>query len=286
MKRKIYTIIISLLLLAIITTTTVLAKTVRTDWVEQKMRKGHSETDTYSIMAVLVLSEENVSSFIEQKYDELGDWDKVAEYYKIDVDEFNNFVAEQIELAEELEIPDKLYDEMIANGMTNEECRQLAISANNAEFDINTVWEAKKNGKTVNDLIKERTQLKTQKSQTATDYTFGLITEKEYMEKMRSLSPDMSISEIIKFAAEDRKAWRELRIKGSGISQQEIALAMRNGIMDIFEMCRLKDAEKYSNKSFDEMVLQVKKGDAVDTVIEANKSTEKFEAAKRAELLE
>ena len=43
--------------------------------------------------------------------------------------------------------------------MTEAECREFSMKANNAQIDVVTAWEAQKNGKTINDLIKERTAL-------------------------------------------------------------------------------------------------------------------------------
>lgn len=280
MKRKIYMVAATFIILVCITTITVFAKIVRTDWIEQKIKKGYSETDAYSIMAIMILSGENVSALVEQKYEELGDWEKTAKYYKVDINEFNTFVNHQIELVKELEIPDKIYNEMIKSGMTNEECRQLAISAKNAQFDINTVWEAKKNGKTANDLIKEDTEIKTARGQTATDLAVGKITEKEYLEKMQSLSPDMSISDMLLFAAKEKKHWMEFRKAASGITDEEIALAEKTGMTNFFAVCKLKDAEKFSNLSFAEMVSKVKQGITVDKVIKDNISNKKVDEAQ------
>lgn len=280
MKKKIYAITIALLVIASITTITVLAKTIHSDWVVQKMDEGYSETDAYSLLAIMVLADENVPAFVEQKYRAFGDWEKVAEHYNVDVDEFNTFVDNQIEIAQRLAIPDDIYAEMVAFGMTDEECKDLSRRANNAQFDIETVWEAHQDGKTVNDLIKERTALKTKQGQTAADLAFGKITEKEYLAKMQELSPDMPMSEILEFATKERKHWMEFRKAGSGITDEEIALAQKAGMTDFFTICRMKDAEKFSKLTFAQMVAEVKKGADADKVITDNMSTEKIEAAK------
>lgn len=281
MNKKLRIVALIIAVMISITTITVLAKTMRTDWIEQKISKGYSEADAYSLMAVMVLSDENVSAFVEQKYKELGDWDKVAEYYKIDVNEFNSFVQQQMELTQKLEIPDDLYNEMIASGMSHEDCRQLAISAVNAQFDIKTVWEARKNGKTVNDLIQEDTEIKNAQGQAAADLTFGKITEKEYLEKMQSLSSDMSLSDILIFAAKERKHWMEFRKAASGITDQELELAAKAGMTDFFAACKMKDAEKISNLTFSEMVSKVQRGESVDKVINDSLSKEKVEEARK-----
>ena len=269
-----------MLVITSITTITVLAKTLHSDWVKQKLEKGYTETDAYSILAIMALTDENVSAFIEQKYNELGDWEKVAKHYNVDLQEFNTFVENQIQIAKNLEIPDDIYAKMVASGMTDEECKDLARRAHNAQIDIKTVWEAKQDGKTVNDLIKERTKLKTEQSQAATDLAFGKISEKEYLEKMQKLSPDMPMSEIIEFAAKQRKGWMEFRKATSGITDAEIALAQNAGMTDFFAICRMKDAEKFSKLTFAEMVTEVQKGADVDKVIKDNVSSVKVEAEK------
>ena len=280
MKKKIYAITIALLVVASITTITVLAKTLHSDWVEKKLEKGYTETDAYSMLAIMALADENVSAFVEQKYKELGDWEKVAEHYNVDLEEFNVFVENQIQAAKDLAIPDDIYSEMIAAGMTDEECKELARSSHTAQFDIETVWKAKQAGKTVNDLIKERTALKNEQSQAATDLAFGKISEKEYLEKMQKLSPDMPMSEIIEFAVNERKEWMNFRKAASGISDEEIALAEKAGMTDFFAICRIKDAEKFSKLTFTEMIVEVKKGVSVDKVISDNISTSKIETER------
>lgn len=280
MKKKIYAITIALLVVASITTITVLAKTLHSDWVEKKLEKGYTETDAYSMLAIMALADENVSAFVEQKYKELGDWEKVAKHYNVDLEEFNTFVDNQIQATKDLEIPDDIYSEMIASGMTDEECKELARSSHTAQFDIETVWKAKQAGKTVNDLIKERTALKNEQSQAATDLAFGKISEKEYLEKMQKLSPDMPMSEIIEFAVKERKEWMNFRKAASGITDEEIALAEKAGMTDFFAICRMKDAEKISKLTFTEMVAEVKKGVSVDKVISNNISSSKIETER------
>lgn len=280
MKKKIYAITITLLVIASITTITVFAKTFRSDWVEQKIDKGYTETDAYSLLAIMVLADENVSAFVEQKYKELGDWEKVAEHYKVDLEEFNIFVGNQIQATKDLEVPDDIYAEMTASGMTDAECKEFARLSHNAQIDITTTWEAKQNGKTINDLIKERTALKNAQGQVAADLTFGKITEKEYMTKMQELSPDMPMSEILTFATKERKHWMEFRKAASGITDEEIALAQKAGMTDFFAICRIKDAEKISKLTFAQMVVEVKKGVSVDKVISDNISASKIETEK------
>ena len=280
MKKKIYTITIALLIIASITTITVFAKTLYSDWVKQKMERGYTETEAYSILGIMVLADENVSAFVEQKYKELGDWEQVAQHYNVDFEKLNEFVETQKRSAINLEVPDNIYAQMKSSGMTDEECIDLSRRAFNARIDIATVWEAKQNGKTISDLIKEETKLKNEQGQAAADLAFGKISKKEYLEKMQKLSPDMPMSEILEFAIKERKEWMKFRKAASGISDEEIALAQKAGITDFFAICRMKDNEKFSKLSFSEMVAEVQKGVSVDKVISDNISASKIEAER------
>lgn len=270
------------IILASATTVSIMAKTFQSDWIKNKMKNGFTETDAYSIQAIMVLSGENVSSWVEQKYRELDDWEKVAEYYNVDVEEFNVFVQNQIQAVKDLAIPDDIYAEMRASGMTEEECYEFARHSHTAQIDISTTWEAKKNGKTINDLIKERTALKNAQGQAAADLAFGKITEKEYMEKMQELSPDMPMSKIIEFAVKERKEWMNFRKAASGITDEEIALAEKAGMTDFFLICRMKDTEVISELTFAEMVAEVMRGQDAEKVIKNHISEAKIEAAKKA----
>lgn len=277
MKKRIYAVVTILALLASLTTVTAFAKTFKDENVERKMKQGYTKEEVYSMLAIISLSDEKSMPVIEKKYKELGSIDAVREYYGISSTNFEMSLKNMMELEEKTEIPDEIYNEMIASGMTEDECYKLAISAINSKFDIETVWEGKKNGKSVNDLINERTELKNEKLQVATDYAFGDITATEYTEKMKALSPDMNISEILEFARTEKKGWMDFRKAASGITDEELDIASRAGITDFFAACRLKDAEKISVYSFSEMIKQVEKGISVNDVIKANISAEKVE---------
>ncbi len=284
-KRKLYTIVAVILALAVLTTVTVYAKVIRSSWVEKKIEDGFTETDAYSILAIVKLSDENVTALIEKKYKEFGDWDKVAEYYGVNLDDFHATVDSQIRIAQATEIPDDIYNEMVAEGMTDEECKDFARRTVNAQMDIETTWAGHKEGKTINDLIKERTDLKTAQAQAATDLAFGKISTTEYTEIMEKLAPDMTISEILAYADKEINGWMEMRKATSGITDAEIIIAQKAGFKGsagFLDACRMKDAEKVSNLTFSEMVTQVKNGASVDEVITSNISQTKIEAAQKA----
>lgn len=282
MKRKVRTLIIVMVVIASITTVTVLGKaTFKNKTVERKIAQGYSEQDVYSMLSIISLCNEKSMPVIEEKYKELGSWDAVVKYYNINPLDYEMKIKNILEVEKNLEIPDDIYEEMIDSGMTDEECKEFSISAFNSKIDIRTVWKEKQKGKTVNDLIKERTKFNNEKLQAATDYTFGKISEKEYIKKMQSLSPDMSMTDIIEFADKENKEWKKHRIKSSGITDKEIELAKKAGMTDVLEMCRLKDAEKFSNIIFSDMVMQVQKGNSVDSVVRKNINAEKVKAIQK-----
>ncbi len=271
MKKKIVTVMGITAAVFMLTAISVSAKTVYIKWVNEQIESGYSAEDACGTLAVIASRKENVSEFIYQKHQELGSWESTAEYYGIDIKEFEENINRY-----KKDIPDNIYREMSAGGMTDTECYNFAVLTSNAQMDIQTTWEGKKNGKTINDLIKERTELKNQQSQAATDFVFGKITEKEYIDKMNTLSPKMPFSKIIDFARTEKRGWMEFRKAASGITDEELEAASKSGITDFFAACRLKDSEKISSKTFLEMLNQVKAGKDVDDVIKDNTSTDKI----------
>lgn len=279
MKRKYLTIVLVVLAIASITAATVYAKTFKNITVERQTSLGYTADDAYSMLAIISNSNEKDINVIKEKYKELGSWEAVADSYKISKRNFEDSKRAMLE-ADQLELPDDIYKEMRESGMTDDECQSIMLRAHANKYDIKVVWDAMKNGKTLRDLINERAELENKKSQAATDLTFGSITQEEYIEKMQKLSPEMKMSEILEFAAKERKEWRQMRIAGSGISEEEIKLAQKAGMKDIFRVCQLKDASKFSSKSFAEMVELIGKGEDFDTVINDSIDNEKIRKAQ------
>lgn len=286
MKRKsIYIIITTVLVIALVATSTVYAKVARSTWIENKLKQGFSEDDVYSILAILKLSDENFSPAIEQKYEELKDWDVVAESYGINLTDFHMFVDSQKTIEARLDIPDDIYNEMIEAGMSNSQRRDFAVQTYNAKMDIETTWSAYKDGKTIEDLVEERNANKTEIAQAATDLATGKIKEMEYLKKVSALAPDMTDAEITEYAKDVASDLVAMRTSASGITAEELAMGTRAGfssVQQILELCRMKEASELSTLSFEEMVAQVKNGASVDSVIKNNISQEKVELARKA----
>lgn len=288
MKRKgIFVAITTVFVVALLATSTVYAKVARTTWIENKLKQGYSEEDVYSILAILKLSEENFSPSIERKYEELKDWDAVAQSYDINLTDFRMFVDNQMNIAEKLDIPDEIYDEMTEAGMDNSARRAFVLQTYNAKMDIEDTWAAYKNGKTIADLTKERTEKETEIAQTATDFATGKITEDEYIKKMSSLAPKMTSAEMTVLAENIASDLVAMRIASSGITEEELALGSLEGFtsaQQILELCRMKDATELSSLTFEQMITKVKDGESVDAVIKNNISQSKLELARTSSL--
>ena len=284
-KAKIHRALAVILMLIILTTTSVSAIVLqkKNTWLENKLKQGYTPEDAYSLMAIFHLADENYSTAVENKYKKLGSWDAVAEDYGINLVDFHAFIESQLNMAERLTVPDEIYEEMVVEGMSFDECRDFAIMTYNAKIDIETTWAAHKEGKTIDNLIKERTANKTAKSQAATDLAMGKITEAEYIEKMQTLAPEMTDQEIMKFAEDTATDWVTFRTAASGITPEELEMGAQAGFtssQQILQLCRLKDAEDISTLSFSEMLELVKNGQSVDNVIKDNLSQEKIDALR------
>lgn len=271
MKKKIISIIGIVTIALGITAVSASAKELYPKSVNEEVEMGRSIEDACGAVSIMALGGENMPILIYQKHDELGSWEKTAEYYGVNLDSFKTNIRRY-----KKEIPDDVYNEMKKSGMTDDECYDFARRSGNAQMDITVTWEAKKKGKTINDLIKEETARKNAELQTAADYTFGKITATQYTEKMKELSPDMDISDILSFAREEKRGWMEFRKATSGITDEELKAASDAGITDFFAACRLKDTVAISNSTFADMIYQVKMGKDVDSVINENVSTDKI----------
>ena len=285
MRKKSIYIIITVMLVIALAATTVYARVARNNWVENKLKQGYSEEDVYSIMAILKLSDENFSPTVEQKYEELKDWDAVAESYGISLTDFHMFVESQKTISLRLDIPDDIYGEMIEAGMSNSQRREFAMQTYNAKLDMETTWTAYKEGRTIEELVAERTANKTARSQAATDLATGKITEIEYVKKMDELAPEMAAEEIMQYAEAVATDLVAMRTSASGITTEELAMGARAGFSSttqILELCRIKEATELSTLTFEEMIAQVKNGASVESVIKNNISQEKVELARKA----
>lgn len=247
------------------------AKVLYPDSVQRRIEMGYSAEDACCMSAIRALGGNEASELIYRKYRTLGGWEATAEYYEVNMEEF----AANIRYCPK-NIPDDIYGEMKAKGMTDEECYDFARRSGNVQMDIAVTWEANKNGKTISDLIKEQTAQKNAELNAAMDLTFGKITATEYTEKMKIISPDMDVEEVLEFARRERNSWIEFRRATSHITDEELKAAADAGVTDFFDACRIKDSVMISNLTFDEMLSQIKQGKDIDSVLKDSVSADKI----------
>lgn len=65
MKKKMYVVIVALLVMVGITTITVLAKTFKDPHIEKKMEEGYTKEKVYSMLAIISLCDEKSMPVIE-----------------------------------------------------------------------------------------------------------------------------------------------------------------------------------------------------------------------------
>ena len=105
MKKKI-TVITGIITAAVMMTAiTASAKVVYPKSVSEEIRNGKSVEDACSAISVLVLGGENVPMLIYKKHDELGSWEKTAEYYNLNMERFKANIRQY-----QKEIPDDVYE--------------------------------------------------------------------------------------------------------------------------------------------------------------------------------
>lgn len=237
------------------------AKTVYSAWVNKQIARGRNADDACHAVVAAGLADINVIDRVYQKHEKCGSWEKVAEAYGIDPEVLLNSAK-----AQRREIPDGIYNEMKSEGMTDDDCYRFARDAAGWFVDIETAWQGKKDGKTAKEIYTERTELSTKKTQLATDFVFGKITEKDYTERMKEIIDGIDIKEMMDYARKEQLGWMKVRKAGSGISDEELQQAADAGVTNFFDACRLKDTERIQGRSFADMLGKIKNGASIDEV--------------------
>ncbi len=271
MGKKLKLILSMTLIFSVINVTCASAKILHSEWTEELIKSGYAEDDALTLIAIVVSGKENVIPLIEQKCYYLGGWRKTAEYYGIDEETLNEFIK-----THKFYIPDNIYKEMVREGMTDKECIDFLIKSSNALFDVETTWQARKDGITISELLDEKIKNEDIRAQAATDFIFGKITATEYTEIVKNACPYMSADDILQYAEMQREHWTDFRRATSGITDDEVNAALKAGITDFFTMCKLKDTELMSNKTFGEMLEMVKNGQDAESVIQDSISQDKI----------
>lgn len=276
--KVVYKVVAVLLAISNLLSFSVSAKQLRSELEEKMIKRGYKSEDAFAIDGILIYSDENVPSFVLQKYKELKDWNAVAEHYGVSTSELGHYVQTRKKLEVAFNIPDEIYNQMVESGMTESDCKNFARTAFNGKVDISEAWDAHKKGKTVEDIAQEHVRIKNEIAQATTDFIFEKLSEGEYFQKMNQLAPKMTTEDIWEHVEEKRKGWEKHRINISGITEEEIALGKDAGITNIFDLCRAKLFEKFTNLSFRNLIMQMKeKISPFAEIIQKNLNLDKIE---------
>ena len=127
MKKKIMSIMGIVMTVLVITAVSASAKDLYPKSVNEEVEMGRSIEDACGAVSIMALGGENMPILIYQKHDELGSWEKTAEYYGVNLDSFKTNIRRY-----KKEIPDDVYNEMKNSGMTDDECYDFARRSGNA----------------------------------------------------------------------------------------------------------------------------------------------------------
>ncbi len=283
MKKKLLAAVTLVAAIALITIMTVYANVIRSEEISRLMDMGYTEDEAIGARIIKQLSNTKSYEAILGTYDKYDEsWEEVTKEYNVDFDEFSARFMNEKEIEQLMSIPESIYSEMRAEGMSDAECRRFILNSHNAEIDITKSWTAHKSGKTIGELAKEAAAVKNELLQIATDFTFGKINIKECTARMKTISPEMTTDEIVRFAETEKSQWMESVKTKCGITDAEIAIAQKSGMTNFFEICNLKEMEKVSNITFEEMVAKVKSGVKVRDVIKNNLSETKIKNLQQA----
>ena len=269
MKRIIAVFLVVVMIIAV--TTAVCAITADEDNGKRLLKKGYTEQDLDEINAIVALSDEGVISFIVQKYESLGDWQKVREAYNIDETEYENYKKTQAEWKAILDrIPEEFMNAM-KKDMNRNEINYFINQLNLMDIDFDYAWQQYKAGKTAKEIIAEKVEQRKKQSEANTMYVMGEISTEEYLKTVASIT-DGDEATIGKILSEVQKLRTEVRNRHkiqSGISEQEIEYCMSQGMTNPMDMFQAKYISKTNNIQFDKVVAsQLKNNDWITTAAE------------------
>ena len=269
MKKRITVLIV--LLAMVLTATTVYGIFADDKHGSKLIKKGYTEQDLIEIDAILLYSDANVIEFITQKYEELGDWKKVREYYGVDEVEYQNYIKGRAEWQKVLDsVPEKVMVEMKAE-MTLREINQFVNKINIAGIDFEIAWEKYKSGKTVDEIVAEKEDENKKHSELIKKFINDEITIKEYEKALSEVVKDdkITIGKILSEATTKRTKIRNMYKKQSGINKEEISYCEKKGLTNPMDMFQAKEFSKGNNIPFKKVVdVQLKNKDWIKTVAE------------------
>ena len=254
MKKKI--VFLAALVITILSAVTAFAAKLPNDETDEELEKrGFTLEDRWAISAILVNSDENVISFIIQRYRDLQDWDQVRESYGIDKNTYDNFIDGQRKWQEILDsVPDSVVDGMVNEGWNRREINKFISRMNFMQIDYKYAWEQYKAGKTIDEILKEKREKEEKMAELDTAYIMNDIPETEYLAAAEKIKGDIAISDILMQVRTLRTEVRNRHRKQSGITEEEIDYCESVGMTNPMDMFQAKYISTGNKVPFENVV--------------------------------
>lgn len=254
MKKKI--VFLAALVITILSAVTAFAAKLPNDETDEELEKrGFTLEDRWAISAILVNSDENVISFIIQRYRDLQDWDQVRESYGIDKNTYDNFIDGQRKWQEILDsVPDSVVDGMVNEGWNRREINKFISRMNFMQIDYKYAWEQYKAGKTIDEIVKEKREKEEKRAELDTAYIMNDIPETEYLAAAEKIKGDIAISDILMQVRTLRTEVRNRHRKQSGITEEEINYCESVGMTNPMDMFQAKYISTGNKVPFENVV--------------------------------
>lgn len=288
MKKKI--VFLAALVITILSAVTAFAAKLPNDETDEELEKrGFTLEDRWAISAILVNSDENVISFIIQRYRDLQDWDQVREAYGIDKNTYDNFIDGQRKWQEILDsVPDSVVDGMVNEGWNRREINKFISRMNFMQIDYKYAWEQYKAGKTIDEIVKEKREKEEKMAELDTAYIMNDIPETEYLAAAEKIKGDIAISDILMQVRTLRTEVRNRHRKQSGITEEEIDYCESVGMTNPMDMFQAKYISTGNKVPFENVVsAKLKNKDWISVTAEVlNIPKEDYEKQVKQAILE
>lgn len=241
----------------LLTATTVFAIYADDPTGEKLIKKGYTEQDINEINAITLYSDADVVGLILQKYEELGNWKSVREYYGVDEKKYQNYMEGLNRWQEVLDgVPESVMSAMKNEGWSQQEINNFVNKLNIAEVDYEYAWKQYKVGKTVEEIVKEKREEEKQISDLDTAFVMSDMSETDYWSAISEIKTmdNTTISDILLQVTKLRTDVRNRHKAACGITDEEIAYCESQGMTNPMDMFRAKYISKGNNVSLDKVV--------------------------------
>ena len=250
-------IILGALIAVLLFTMSAGAVDVNSSYGQKLLKAGYTENDIMAVNAIIALTDENVPGFVINKYDELGDWERVLEHYGIDEKDYKKFTNDQRLYKDCIKnIPESVTKEMKDAGWSSAEITNFMNRINISKIDAKYAWNECKKGKSIEELHKEKEKISRQIADLGNKLIWGNFTEKEYRDELQKIAmlDTAEIDSITEKTKLQKQKVINSRIKESGLSDKEIEFCKKNGLTNVMDMCTLKNMSKRHGASFEKLV--------------------------------